>query len=338
MSFVSRVFLCSFGVLLLALGGCGDDGKRPIGANCDTDSQCEFGICGGGVCLDPEGDQDGDGLTNRIEAGLGTDPVKADSDGDGVLDPVELGDAGSPADADGDGKIDAIESATGDVDSDCIPDQRDGDDSTSNLPSEAFPEACGNGQVVGGGNDGGGNDGGDGEAFCQGTAQQLGGTCAAALGAMAGECFAPAGECATILMSDGLEHRFDNGARVITSEQDDSFTLYGPGGQTCGRSRETGSTVDDVFFSVTPEGGEPFVVTLYGSTNTTPSRTEVSCTDETRIDMQRASRDIACLTGQVILHCGYAGCSDGAECPSGSRCCSLTGFCISVEDGPSCPE
>ncbi|MCA9491702.1 MAG: VCBS repeat-containing protein [Myxococcales bacterium] len=53
--------------------------------------------------LDPEVDSDGDGLTDVVEAGLGTDPDDPDTDGDGVLDGVDPhpldgggGDAGLP--------------------------------------------------------------------------------------------------------------------------------------------------------------------------------------------------------------------------------------------------
>lgn len=38
----------------------------------------------------PEGDPDGDGLTNRLEYYFGADPTKADTDGDGVPDGVEV--------------------------------------------------------------------------------------------------------------------------------------------------------------------------------------------------------------------------------------------------------
>ncbi|NBU71660.1 MAG: DUF5011 domain-containing protein, partial [Bacteroidetes bacterium] len=51
------------------------------------------------VVLDPNGDEDGDGLANGQEFTLGTDPFQRDSDNDGVNDPVELADGTSPTDS-----------------------------------------------------------------------------------------------------------------------------------------------------------------------------------------------------------------------------------------------
>ena len=48
--------------------------------------------------LPPEGDADGDGLTNAREAELGTDPRRADTDGDGRRDDCELRDGTDPTD------------------------------------------------------------------------------------------------------------------------------------------------------------------------------------------------------------------------------------------------
>ncbi|MCB9679900.1 MAG: hypothetical protein H6733_00385 [Alphaproteobacteria bacterium] len=44
-----------------------------------------------GACIDPNGDEDGDGLTNAEEQELGTDWKIADSDGDGYSDGEEIG-------------------------------------------------------------------------------------------------------------------------------------------------------------------------------------------------------------------------------------------------------
>jgi hypothetical protein len=67
-----------------------------------------LGACG----LDPDGDEDGDGLTNGEEEELGTDPEIADSDGDGLSDGDEVnlyGTDPSSADSDGDGYEDGEE-------------------------------------------------------------------------------------------------------------------------------------------------------------------------------------------------------------------------------------
>ncbi|MCC6624621.1 MAG: hypothetical protein IT385_25455 [Deltaproteobacteria bacterium] len=114
----------------LALSACGDETKRlPIGSTCSDDEECQGGVCGGGLCLDPALDTDNDGLVNRIEAGLDTDPVEVDTDGDELADGVEVGvDPNKPVDSDGDGRIDALESAIDDCDGDELPDQMDADD------------------------------------------------------------------------------------------------------------------------------------------------------------------------------------------------------------------
>jgi hypothetical protein len=48
--------------------------------------------------LDPEGDEDGDGLTNAEEEALGTDPYQRDTDGDGVTDYREVREGTDPLD------------------------------------------------------------------------------------------------------------------------------------------------------------------------------------------------------------------------------------------------
>jgi hypothetical protein len=105
--------------------GCGDgDKKRPIGGTCDASEECASGLCYSGTCLDPEADNDGDGLINRIEVAQGSDPLKADTDGDGLSDAEEY--EGLVArDTDGDGLPDAAESNTTDADEDCIVDELD---------------------------------------------------------------------------------------------------------------------------------------------------------------------------------------------------------------------
>lgn len=55
-------------------------------------------------------DQDGDGLSDTIEALLNTDPTKSDTDGDGISDAKEVGaNTKKPLDSDMDGIIDALD-------------------------------------------------------------------------------------------------------------------------------------------------------------------------------------------------------------------------------------
>jgi len=112
----------------IAVTACAGDEKRPLGETCGSSSECESGLCLAGVCLDPDADDDRDGLTNRIEAALGSNALNADSDYDGARDGDEVSVAVDNVDTDGDSKPDVLESATLDADSDCVPDQFDGDD------------------------------------------------------------------------------------------------------------------------------------------------------------------------------------------------------------------
>ncbi len=131
--------------LLASVVACTDrpNHGRPLGALCEASEQCESGLCYAGACLDPEGDADGDGLASGLELSLGLDPLDADSDGDAKPDGVEVGpDTTRPLDSDGDGKIDARESASADVDQDCIPDERDPADQAPD------PSACPEVQVA----------------------------------------------------------------------------------------------------------------------------------------------------------------------------------------------
>ncbi len=118
-------------------GGCGDGGRRPQGSYCEEPVECGSGLCFQGVCLDAVGDADLDTLPNGLELELGTDPLDPDTDHDGKPDPTEL-DAARTAhvDTDGDGVPDAIESALGDRDFDCIVDEEDPDD------AQPDPTAC----------------------------------------------------------------------------------------------------------------------------------------------------------------------------------------------------
>jgi len=71
-------------------------------------------------------DSDGDGLSDAVEATLGTDPNNPDTDGDGRSDGEEAGaDPASVPDEDGDGISDPLDSATADTDGDGVMDQQD---------------------------------------------------------------------------------------------------------------------------------------------------------------------------------------------------------------------
>ncbi|HRE91451.1 MAG TPA: hypothetical protein PK095_20200, partial [Myxococcota bacterium] len=136
--------LSLFAVLApLSLTACPDEGKRPLGGTCSGDDQCTSGLCLSNMCLDPNGDEDGDGVINQVEGALGTDPLSKDTDGDGVEDGEEIGDIANPLDGDGDGKPDAVESLTGDQDSDCLADQLDPDDTNPETdPAVLGAELC----------------------------------------------------------------------------------------------------------------------------------------------------------------------------------------------------
>lgn len=75
----------------------------------------EVRICGNPTCATPTADNDGDGLSNLDEVGLGTDPARADTDGDGLTDSAEVLGGTDPVDPDmdGDGFPDGFETALG---------------------------------------------------------------------------------------------------------------------------------------------------------------------------------------------------------------------------------
>lgn len=123
-----RQWLFVGALLTLMMVGCGDNDRRPIGSSCGVNSQCESDLCAGGLCVDPEGDEDRDGVLNRIEAALGSNLFNVDTDGDGIGDRDELGADFSATDTDGDGIPDILESAIEDADGDCITDQYDAHD------------------------------------------------------------------------------------------------------------------------------------------------------------------------------------------------------------------
>jgi hypothetical protein len=84
----------------------------------------------------PVADSDGDGLTDDLEAALGSDPLDADSDDDGVLDGQE-GSAGS--DTDGDGKVNVLDP---DSDGDGILDGTEMGFDCSNAATDAAAGNC----------------------------------------------------------------------------------------------------------------------------------------------------------------------------------------------------
>lgn len=140
-----------FGVLLAAaLVGCGGE-KGPNG---DLDGDGLTNEEEEALGLDPESaDSDGDGLDDKIEMDWGSDPLNADSDGDGVPDADEyaLGSDPNSEDSDGDGYLDAWEVAEGSdpADADSLiyeggwpynPEKADGpDDGVAYSVGEQFP-------------------------------------------------------------------------------------------------------------------------------------------------------------------------------------------------------
>ena len=112
---------------VLLFAGCMEDGAKP-GSRCTAATQCLSNFCYANVCLEPSGDDDGDGVLNKSEHAVGAHPLQADSDRDGKPDSLEWGPASAAHDGDGDGKPDIVESALGDLDGDCLADEADADD------------------------------------------------------------------------------------------------------------------------------------------------------------------------------------------------------------------
>ena len=121
------------------------DVLRSAGVTCASDEQCDGHICYESLCYDPAADEDLDGLTNAVEAELGTALTLADSDGDGHSDFEEVGGRlDAPSDSDGDGTIDAVESTllVDDEDGDCIVPQDDSDDGSVDDLACCCGESC----------------------------------------------------------------------------------------------------------------------------------------------------------------------------------------------------
>lgn len=112
---------------------CPGDGGRPLGGSCERDVDCVSGLCVAGVCVDPEADEDRDGVTNAHEVALGSDPTRTDTDADGAADGDELDADQRGVDTDGDARLDVVESRLLDRDGDCITDQYDAADDTPDV-------------------------------------------------------------------------------------------------------------------------------------------------------------------------------------------------------------
>jgi len=295
--------------LLVGAAGCSDEGLGRIGATCYHDGQCASGLCASETCLDPELDEDGDGLVNRIEGALRTDALHADSDGDELADPVEVGDLSAPTDSDGDGRIDAIESLAVDADGDCVVDQLDPRDGLSDPPSEALPEACGDGSIS-----------------C--LANPLAGTCAARLGAALAQCFRPAGSCYVQYASAAevsASVAWDNGARITWVSSGDATTgqLYGPEGGLCATFRSVeGETTTSATVQI-PKG--PRFSLRAGEDDAV---IEVDCPSGELLTLREVEREVlqqcSGLASESSCELYYNGpCTTDAECGEGWSCCPI---------------
>ncbi len=141
-----QALLGACGVALLAsfAAGCSDAQKRKLGMLCSEDAECASGFCLENMCMDPNGDDDGDGLSNSVEAANGTNPLKPDTDDDGTPDGTEVGPTPlAPLDGDGDQIPNALESSIADQDHDCLADQFDAHNEAPDAPSaELLARVC----------------------------------------------------------------------------------------------------------------------------------------------------------------------------------------------------
>ncbi|TNF34599.1 MAG: hypothetical protein EP329_07050 [Deltaproteobacteria bacterium] len=304
-----RMALIGAAGLWMTAQGCPEEGLRQIGATCYYDGQCGSGLCATETCLDPELDEDGDSLINRIEGALRTNALLADSDGDGLSDPAEIGDLSAPTDSDGDGRLDAIESLLADTDGDCLVDQEDPHDGLSDMESEMFPQACGDGSIS-----------------C--LANPLAGTCAARLGVALAECFHPAGSCYVQYASFAemsATATWDNGSSLPWSSSGDVTVgqLLGPEGAVCANFRQVESdTVSTVNVDI-PKG--PAFVLRVGEQDlfidvTCPGGEVLTVGDEVMQALETCS-GLASEVSCELVHNNT--CTTDAECGEGWSCCPL---------------
>lgn len=129
--------------------GFSDEFELANGMNPNDAGDCPSWLCGGGaagwrVVTFPDVDSDGDGLGDRSELSIGTDPQKADTDGDGIADGEEVGLGLDPTteDTDGDGIDDGQELSLG---TSPVDEDTDGDgiiDSEDSAPLECADYVC----------------------------------------------------------------------------------------------------------------------------------------------------------------------------------------------------
>lgn len=267
----------------LGVAACDGDGKRPLGASCDSDQECASGLCVDNRCLDPMGDEDGDGVLNQVELQLATDPFDPDSDGDGALDGAEVGpDPSAPPDTDGDGLSDAIESATADADLDCSNDQFDPE--TRDQRNERGRDVC---RVVG---------------LCADRADALSAACQVVDGAVVWACD-PAGVpgyAPSDLRCDGVDEDCDGsadedfvGVEVACAPGDCALTgltrcVGGVEDTTCGvKIADTDATCD------------AFDDDCDGATDEEVAATATSC----GVGLCAASGTLACVRGRMVDDC-----------------------------------
>ncbi len=120
----SNELLLGTNPLLLDTDGDGLSDAKEVGENIDTPIDTDKDGIIDAIDTDEETDQDGDGLSDYLEAKLNTNPNKTDSDDDGISDLEEIGkNTDIPLDSDLDGIIDALDSIDdSDSDNDTISD------------------------------------------------------------------------------------------------------------------------------------------------------------------------------------------------------------------------